>query len=143
MISGVGVEIRRRPGSLRKEVESHHMRYTAGIALFFSGMAFSQSSPNHFQLPDRLIDPHTPPKVLPRQPAGWGLMNLPQPAPVQPILRIGPKDTVCAIPLLNALPANSKADFRIQVIKPPAEAIDRMPVVHAMPVCSTQRQVGK
>jgi hypothetical protein len=109
------------------------MKYAAGIALFFSGMAFGQSSPNHFQLPDKLIDPHAHPKVL------TGLMNLPQPLPVQPILRIGPKATACAIPLLNALPANSKADFRIQVIKPPAEPIDHMPVAQAMPVCSTRR----
>jgi len=109
------------------------MRYAAGIALFFSGMAFSQSSPNHFQLPDKLIDPHTQPKVL------SGLMNLPQPLPAQRILGIAPKATVCAIPLLNALPASSKADFKIQVIKPPAESLDRMPVVQAMPACSTQR----
>ena len=108
------------------------MRYAAGIALFFSGMAFSQSSPNHFQLPDKLIDPQTQPKVL------SGLMNLPQPLPAQPILRIGPKATVCAIPLLNALPANSKADFKIQVIKPPAESLDHMPVAHTMPACVTQ-----
>ncbi len=109
------------------------MRYAVGIALCFSGMAVSQSSPNHFQLPDKLIDPLRQPKVL------SGLMNLPQPLPAQPILRIAPKVTVCAIPLLNALPANSKADFKIQVIKPPAEPIDHMPVVQTMPVCSTQR----
>jgi hypothetical protein len=104
------------------------MRYAAGIALFFSGMAFSQSSPNHFQLPDKLIDPHVNPKAL------TGLLNGPQ-----PMIWTAPKATVCAIPLLNALPANSKADFKIQVIKPPAEPIDHMPVVHAMPACSTQR----
>lgn len=108
------------------------MKYAAGIALFFSGMAFSQSSPNHFQLPDKLTDPHTQAKAL------SSLMNLPQPLPVQPIIRIAPKATVCAIPLLNALPANSKADFKIQVIKPQAESLDHMPVVHAMPACSTQ-----
>jgi hypothetical protein len=104
------------------------MRYAAGIALFFSGMAFSQSSPNHFQLPDELIDPHVKQKVL------SGLMN-----GTKPMIWTAPRAPVCAIPLLNALPANSKADFKIQVIKPPAEPIDHMPVVHAMPVCSTQR----
>ena len=101
------------------------MRYAVGIALFFSGMAFSQSSPNHFQLPDKLTDPHVKQKVL------TGLLNRPQ-------LRIAPRETVCAIPLLNALPANSKADFKIQVIKPPAESLDHMPVAHTMPACSTQ-----
>jgi hypothetical protein len=101
------------------------MRYAVGIALFFSGMAFSQSSPNHFQLPDKLTDPHTQPKVL------TGLLNGPQ-------LQIAPRATVCAIPLLNALPAKSKADFKIQVIKPPAESLDHMPVIHTMPACSTQ-----
>jgi hypothetical protein len=108
------------------------MRYAVGIALFFSGMAFGQSSPNHFQLPDKLIDPHPQPKVL------TGLMNLPQPLPAQPIVVVSPKATVCAIPLLNALPANSKADFKIQVMKPPAESLDHMPVVQTMPACSTQ-----
>jgi hypothetical protein len=108
------------------------MRYAAGIALFFSGMAFSQSSPNHFQLPDKLIDPNPQPKAF------TGLMNLPQPLPAQPMLRIGPNATVCAIPLLNALPANKKADFKIQLIKPPVEPIDHMSVVHTMPACSTQ-----
>ena len=98
------------------------MRYAVGIALFFSGMAFSQSSPNHFQLPDKLIDPHVNPKVL-----------------TQPLIQIAPRSTVCAIPLLNALPANSKTDFKIQVTKPPAESLDHMPVAHTMPASSTQR----
>jgi hypothetical protein len=102
------------------------MRYAVGIALFFSGMAFSQSSPNHFQLPDKLIDPHVKPKVL------TGLLNGPQ-----PLIQIAPRAPACAIPLLNTLPANSKADFKIQVIKPPAESLDHMPVVHSMPACST------
>ena len=103
------------------------MRYAAGIALFFSGMAFSQSSPNHFQLPDKLTDPQTQPKVL------AGLLSGPQ-----PMIQIALKATVCAIPLLNALPANSKTDFKIQVIKPPAESLDHMPVAHTMPACVTQ-----
>jgi len=98
------------------------MRYAVGIALFFSGMAFSQSSPNHFQLPDKLTDPHVNPKVL-----------------TQPLIQIAPRATVCAIPLLNALPAKSKADFKIQVIKPPAESLDHMPRVQTIPACSTQR----
>jgi hypothetical protein len=109
------------------------MRYAFGIALFFSGMALGQSSPNHFQLPDKLIDPLPQPKAL------SGLMNLPQPLPAQPFPRIAPKATVCAIPLLNALPAKSKVDFKIQVMKPPAEPIDHMPVMRTMPACSTQR----
>src|SRR5215469_18653849 len=49
-----------------------------------------------------------------KAPSVPGLSTAPAPAPAPPA------SSVCAIPLLNALPAAGKVDYKIQVIRPPA-----------------------
>ena len=127
----------------RKEVESLHMRYAFGIALTFCAVAFGQSSPNHFQLPDKLTDPHAEMATQPRLLVGPKLLVGPSNG-APPILtlrgiQVTPNAKECAIPLLNALPAKGNVDYKIRVTTPPADPVDHMPIARGLPACSPQR----
>jgi len=127
----------------RKEVESLHMRYAVGIALTFCAVAFGQSSPNHFQLPDKLTDPHAQPTAQPRLLVGpklpMGPYNGTLPILTPREIQVVPNKTECAIPLLNALPAKGNVDYKIQVTTPPTDPFDHMPIAKGIPACSPQR----
>jgi hypothetical protein len=45
--------------------------------------------------------------------------------PAKPVIVVSGEPKVCAIPLLNALPARSSVDYKIRVVKPamPAEQL--------------------
>jgi hypothetical protein len=61
-------------------------------------------------------------------------MNLKPLTVLKPVFAREGTPKVCAIPLLNALPATSSGDFKIQVYKP-AATVDPMPSAAGIPAC--------
>jgi hypothetical protein len=74
------------------------------LSLAFCGAAFGQSL--------------TPNEDLQKRLESMKLLNAPKDSWAQPLTFFAHKPEVCAIPLLNMLPAKSNVDYKIQIVKP-------------------------
>jgi hypothetical protein len=98
------------------------------LSLALSAKAICQSAPPNALNEDALK------KLLEVQ----KLPALPALSPTMPkVIIVGKPVTVCAIPLLNALPANGNIDYKIQIVGPrQAERVSKdAPVQIGIPAC--------
>jgi hypothetical protein len=93
----------------------------AAIALVFCAVAFGQSAPSQHPLLDGL-KPAEPSDLFQGRVLSMDLLHAPPKfAAIGPkVLLASPAPRVCAIPLLQALPANGKTDYKIRIYTPPA-----------------------
>jgi hypothetical protein len=91
-----------------KALQFAGIRFVA-IFFVFCAPAFGQSAPDNNLSQD----------LLKKRIESMNLftLNAPTALPVQKVVIVG-KPAVCAIQLLNALPADSKADYKLRIVKP-------------------------